>query len=140
MQSSHILCFQETRIKYFQEISQFINLSKYKYIHNFDGYGLLLLYDKNMLCSSKTINHHSGSEFIAATFNEGHRKAIHVITLYRSHVTSIIYFINILEQLLCQIPLTCPTVILKQFHGSTVFLFLDPHITSKHPNIGVQSL
>ena len=71
MQSSHILYFQETKIKYFKEVLQFINLSKHKYIHNFDGHGLLLLYDKNMICSSKTINHHSGSEFIAATFNEG---------------------------------------------------------------------
>ena len=61
-------------------------------------------------------NHHSGSDFIATTFNEGHRKAIHVITLYRSHVTSILPFINILEQLLCQIPLACPIVILDDFN------------------------
>ena len=99
LQSSHIyiLCFHETRIKYFKEFSQFINLSKYKYMHNFDGHDLLLLYDKNMICSSRTLNHHSGSELIATTFNEVHKKAIHVITLYRSHVTSIFLFINILE-------------------------------------------
>jgi len=82
LQSSHILCFQETRIKDFEKISQYINLYKYKYIHNFDRHGLVLLYDKNMICSSTTINHHNGSEFIATTCNEEHRNAIHVITLY----------------------------------------------------------
>ena len=116
MQSSNILCFQEIGIKDFEEVPQFINLSKYKYIHNFDGHGLILLYDKNMMCSSMTIDHLSGSEFIVATFNEGHRKAIHVITLYRSHLTSILSFISCLEKLLCKIPLACPTVILGNFN------------------------
>ena len=116
LQSSHILCFQKTRIKYFEEVSQFINLIKYKYIHDFDGHGLVLLYDKNMICSSTTINHHSGSEFIATTFNEGHRNAIHLIMLYRFHVTSIFSFINTLEQILCTIPLACLIVILGDFN------------------------
>ena len=30
-----------------------------------------------MICSSKMLYHHNGSEFIATTFNEGHKKAIH---------------------------------------------------------------
>ena len=57
-----------------------------------------MLYDKNMICSSKTINNQSGSNFIATTFNEGHRKVVHVITLYRSRATLILLFMNILKQ------------------------------------------
>ena len=74
--------FSRNKIKYLKKVSQFINLSKYKYLHNFDRHGLLLLYDKNVICSSKRRNYHSGSEFIAVMLNEGHRKAIHVIMLY----------------------------------------------------------
>ena len=108
--------FSRNKIKYLKKVSQFINLSKYKYLHNFDRHGLLLLYDKNVICSSKRRNYHSGSEFIAVMLNEGHRKAIHVIMLYWSHVTLILSCINILEQLLCKIPLACPIVILDDFN------------------------
>jgi hypothetical protein len=66
-------------------------LNIYMYIYKFDVHGLLLLYDRNIMCSSKTINYHSGLEFIGTTFNEGHRKVIHVITLYGSYVTSIFF-------------------------------------------------
>ena len=76
LQSSHILCFQETRIKCSQEIYMYINTSKYNYIHNSDRHGLLMLYEKNIICSSSIIKHHNGSEFIGATFNDRSRKAI----------------------------------------------------------------
>lgn len=90
LQLSHILCFQGTIIKYSKEVSQFINLCKYKYIHNFDGHCLFLLYDKNMMCSSISINHHSGS---TTTFNEEHRKAIHVLQIpFLSYSFFYIYF------------------------------------------------
>jgi len=39
-----------------------------------------------------------------------------VITLYRSHVTSILFFIIILEHLLCKVPLTCSTIIHGDFN------------------------
>jgi hypothetical protein len=57
-------------MKYFEDVSIF-NLSKYKYVHNFDGHGLLLLYAKNVICLSMTI-----IELIAATFEQEYRKAI----------------------------------------------------------------
>lgn len=114
MQSLHILYFQETRIKYYENILNFIN---YIYIYIiFDDRDLILLYDRNMMCSAMTINHHSASEFITTTFNEGRRKIIHVNILYQIYVTSIISFTNILKIFLNKIPFTCPFVILGDFN------------------------
>ena len=71
---------------------------------------------KNIICSSSTIKHHNESKFIRATFNEGSRKAIHIITLYGSHATSVLAFISILEQLINEIPLIYSTIILGDFY------------------------
>jgi len=43
LQSSYILCFQETKVKLAQEISQFINTSKYSYMYTIDKHRLLII-------------------------------------------------------------------------------------------------
>jgi len=97
-------------------MSQFIDTSKYTYIHAFDKHGLLLLYNKNIACSTTTIKTHNGSEFIEATFNASTQSAIHVITVYRSHSTSRSMFLRTIKELISEAPLTCPILILGDFN------------------------
>jgi exonuclease III len=59
LQSSHIFCFQETRTKHAQEITQYFDTSKYKYIHIFHKHGLFMVYEKTMICYSFQIKNYS---------------------------------------------------------------------------------
>ena len=45
MQTSHILCFQETKINQVNNIGKYIDTSRYNYIHNYDKYGILMMYE-----------------------------------------------------------------------------------------------
>jgi hypothetical protein len=87
MQTSHILCFQETKINQTNNIRKYIDTSRYNYIHNYDKHGILMMYEQQMICASYQTRFNNGSEFIAASFNLGTRNAIYVITIYRAHST-----------------------------------------------------
>lgn len=116
MQAAHILCFQETKVEHANEIINYIDTSRYKYIHAYDKHGILLMYEHRMICVSCNIETYNGSEFIVASFNLGTRNAIHVVTVYRSHSTKLKKFLEILQQLIYKAPNECPIIILGDFN------------------------
>ena len=116
MQTSHILCFQETRIRYAHDVDKYIDASRYKYIHNYGGHGILMLYEHHINCASFYTMNCNGSELTTASFNLGTRNAIYFITVYRAHSTNIILFVNHLQELVHKAPLECPIIILGDFN------------------------
>ena len=50
IQTSHILCFQETKINQTDNIGKYIDTSRYNYIHNYDKHGILMMYEQQMIC------------------------------------------------------------------------------------------
>jgi exonuclease III len=116
LQASHILCLQETKVKSIFQLPEILTLSKYKYISIFDGHGSLLLYDNYMVLHSYETKIHNGSEYITSTFNVSTRRAIHVISVYKSHSTSLIEFLNILDNLISKAPQFCPLIIVGDFN------------------------
>ena len=116
MQTSHILCFQETRIRYAHDVDKYIDASRYKYIHNYGGHGILMLYEHHINCALFYTMNCNGSELIAASFNLGTHNAIYVITVYRAHSTNITLFVNHLHDLVHKAPLECPIIILGDFN------------------------
>ena len=85
MQTSHILCFQETRIRYAHDVDKYIDASRYKYIHNYGGHGILMLYEHHINCASFYTMNCNGLELTATFFNLGTRNVIYVIIVYRAH-------------------------------------------------------
>jgi hypothetical protein len=71
MQTSHILCFQETKINPANNIGKYIDTSRYNYIHNYDKHGILMMYKHQMICASYKTRINNGSEFITTSFNLG---------------------------------------------------------------------
>ena len=61
MQPSHILCFQETRIRYAHNVDKYIDASRYKYIHNYSGHVILMLYEHHINCASFYTMNYNGS-------------------------------------------------------------------------------
>jgi exonuclease III len=116
MQTSHILCFQETKINQANNIGKYIDTSRYNYIHNYDKHGILMIYERQMICASYQTRVNNSSEFIAASFNLGTRNAIYVIIVYRAHSTKITLFLENLDQLIIEVPIECPIVILGDFN------------------------
>jgi exonuclease III len=116
MQTSHILCFQETKINQANNIGKYIDTSRYNYIHNYDKHGILMMYERQMICASYQTRVNNGSEFIATSFNLGTHNAIYVITVYRAHSTKITLFLENLDQLIIEVPIECPIVILGDFN------------------------
>ena len=82
MQTSHILCFQETRIRYVHDVDKYIDASRYKYIHNYGGHGILMLYEHHINCASFYTMNYNELEFTATSFNLDTCNAIYVITVY----------------------------------------------------------
>ena len=89
---------------------------RYKYIHNYGGHGILLLYEHHINCASLYTMNYNGSEFIAASFNLSTRNAIYVITTYCVHSTNITLFEDHLHELVNKAPLECPIIILGDFY------------------------
>ena len=116
MQTSHILCFQETRIRYAHDVDKYIDASRYKYIHNYGGYGILMLYEHHINCASFYTMNCNVSELTTASFNLGTRNAIYVIIVYRAHSTNITLFVDHLHELVHKVPLECPIIILSDFN------------------------
>jgi exonuclease III len=116
MQTSHILCFQETKINQTNSIGKYIDTSRYNYIHNYDKHGILMMYKQQMICASYQTRVNNGSEFIATSFNLSTRNAIYVITVYRAHSTKITLFLETLNQLIIEAPIECPIIILGDFN------------------------
>jgi hypothetical protein len=52
LQVSHVICILETRIQSSNDVHNFINTSKYSYISIYDGYGLIIMYNAQMLLHS----------------------------------------------------------------------------------------
>jgi len=115
LQVSHVLCILETRIQSSNDVQNFINISKYSYISIYDGHGLIMMYNEQMLLHSyyTTCN---GSEYILATFNIRTQRAIHIICVYRSHSSLISMFFNTLETLIQKFSNDCPLSVLRDFN------------------------
>ncbi len=70
LQTSHILCLNETKVKIQNKSShQYSNDSKYKSIITYKSQGTMLLYDRNIVLDSCESVIMSRSEFIVASFN-----------------------------------------------------------------------
>ena len=97
MQTSHILCFQETRVKYVHDVDKYIDASRYKYIHNYGGQSILMLYEHHINFTSFYTMNCNGSKFIAASFNLSTHSAIYVVIVYSAHSTNITLFVDHLQ-------------------------------------------
>ena len=116
MQTSHILCFQETRIRYAHDVDRYIDTSRYKYIHNYGGHGILMLYEHHINFASFYTMNCNESEFTASSFNLGTCNAIYVIIVYHAHSTNITLFVDHLHKLIHEAPLECQIIILDDFN------------------------
>ena len=116
MQTSYILYFQETKINQENEISEFIDTSRYKFTHIKDKHGLLMVYKYQMQPASYQTKTCNESKFIITSFNLGISNAIYVITLYSNHSTKITNFLKILESLTKKTSIECLIVILDDLN------------------------
>jgi len=62
------------------------------------------------------INNYVGTKFIFASFNQNTRKAIHVIAILKPLKMQIFYFILILENIVENIPINCPTIMIGDYN------------------------
>jgi hypothetical protein len=55
----------------------------------FDNHGNIMMYDNNVILQLYKTNTHTKSKYITAPFDPNTKKATHVISLYKSHYTSL---------------------------------------------------
>jgi hypothetical protein len=79
LQVSHVLCILETKIQSSNDVQNFINILKYSYISIYDGHGLIMMYNTQMLLHSYYKTTCNGLEYILATFNIRTQRTIHII-------------------------------------------------------------
>jgi hypothetical protein len=106
----------EIRIQSLNDVHNFINTSKYSYISIYDGHGLIMMYNTQMLSHSYYTTTCNGSKYISITFNIRIRKVIHIICVYKSYSSLIFMFLNTLEMLIQKSPNDCPFIILRDFN------------------------
>ncbi len=116
LQVSHVLCILETRIQSSNDVHNFINTSKYSYISIYNGHGLIMMYNTQMLLHSYYTTTCNGSEYISTTFNIRTQRAIHIICVYRNHSSLISMFLNTLEALIQKSLNDCPFIVLGDFN------------------------
>jgi exonuclease III len=93
MQTSHILCLNETKVKSQNESShQHSNHSKYKSIVTYGSYGTMLLYGRFIVLDSCEFVTMFRLEFIVASFNTSTCQTIHIILVYNPPSLSLTFF------------------------------------------------
>jgi hypothetical protein len=84
LQTSHILCLNETKVKTQDKSShQYSNHSKYKSIATYRSQGTMLLYDRCIVLDSREFVIMSKLKFIVASFNTKICRTIHIIAIYK---------------------------------------------------------
>ncbi len=73
----------ETRLQSSNDVHNFINTSKYSYILIYDGHGLIMMYNTQMLLHSYYTTTCNGLEYISTTFNIRTQRTIHIICVYK---------------------------------------------------------
>jgi len=76
----------------------------------------MVFYDNVVSLSKTTTITNTDVEFIIAFFNKDTWKSIIVITIYKPPRMWILSFLSILEKMLIDIPLNCPTTIIGGFN------------------------
>jgi hypothetical protein len=86
------------------------------YISIYDGHGLIIMYNTQILLHSYYKTTYNESKYISITFNIRTRKDIHIICVYKNHFSSISMFLHTLETLVQKSPNDCPFIVLRDFN------------------------
>jgi hypothetical protein len=76
----------------------------------------MIIYNIMFILIKYNINNNVDAKFIFASFNQNTWKVIHVIAILKPLKMQLFYFILILETILENIPIDCPTVVIGDFN------------------------